>query len=37
MADVEASMFATNEIPSCPTGGDYTFDHGNITCSQRGV
>jgi prepilin-type N-terminal cleavage/methylation domain-containing protein len=37
MADVDASMFATNEIPSCPTGGIYTLDHGNITCSEHGI
>ena len=37
MVDVDASMFATGGIPSCPTGGDYTLDHGNITCSEHGV
>ena len=37
MADVDASMFATSEIPSCPTDGDYTLDHGNITCSNHGA
>lgn len=37
IASLDDSMFATGQVPVCPTGGDYTLNMGQITCSLHGT